>query len=297
MTSSVHPSSSISTVGVIGTGLMGSGIVQVAAMAGYSVIAMETAGAALEKGLKRVEGSLAKLVEKAKITQELATAARARIRGTEKLEDLADCDLVVEAIIEDLDAKKALFARLGKLVKPSAIFASNTSSFPISEMGEASGRPDKMVGLHFFNPVQLMQLVEVVATPKTSEAVFATAKEFGAKCGKTPIRASDTPGFVVNRLLVPFLVEAIRMLERGEATKEDIDTGMQLGCGHPMGPLTLADYVGLDTTLFILEGWHRRFPNDPLFVPPKTLKELVAAGKLGRKSGHGFYAWEGDKKK
>jgi len=297
MTSSVQPSSSISTVGVIGTGLMGSGIVQVAAMAGYSVIAMETAGAALEKGLKRVEGSLAKLVEKAKITQELATAARARIRGTEKLEDLADCDLVVEAIIEDLDAKKALFARLGKLVKSSAIFASNTSSFPISEMGEASGRPDKMVGLHFFNPVQLMQLVEVVATPKTSEAVFATAKEFGAKCGKTPIRASDTPGFVVNRLLVPFLVEAIRMLERGEATKEDIDTGMQLGCGHPMGPLTLADYVGLDTTLSILEGWHRRFPNDPLFVPPKTLKELVAAGKLGRKSGHGFYAWEGDKKK
>lgn len=297
MTSSAHPSSSISTVGVIGTGLMGSGIVQVAAMAGYSVIAMEAAGAALEKGLKRVEGSLAKLVEKAKITQELATAARARIRGTEKLEDLADCDLIVEAIIEDLDAKKALFAKLAKLVKSSAIFASNTSSFPISEMGEASGRPDKMVGLHFFNPVQLMQLVEVVATPKTSEAVFAAAKEFGAKCGKTPIRASDTPGFVVNRLLVPFLVEAIRMLERGEATKEDIDTGMQLGCGHPMGPLTLADYVGLDTTLSILEGWHRRFPNDPLFVPPKTLKELVTAGKLGRKSGHGFYAWEGDKKK
>lgn len=290
-------SPSISTVGVIGCGLMGSGIVQVAAMAGYDVIAVEAAPAALEKGLKRIEGSLAKLVEKGKLAADAAQAARARIRGTNALEDAANADLVVEAIVEDLAVKKQLFARLGKVVKSSAIFASNTSSFPIGEMGEASGRPDRMVGLHFFNPVQLMQLVEVVATPKTRPEVFEAARAFGAKCGKTPIRASDTPGFVVNRLLVPYLVEAIRMLERGEATKEDIDTGMQLGCGHPMGPLTLLDYVGLDTTLFIIDGWHRRFPNDPLFVPPKSLRELVAAGKLGRKSGQGFYAWDGDKKK
>ncbi len=287
----------IKNVGVIGCGLMGSGIVQIAAMAGYDVIAVEAVPAALEKGLKRVEGSLAKLVEKAKIPQELADSSKKRIRGSGSLDDLKDCDLVIEAIIEDLGAKKELFGKLGKLVKPSAIFASNTSSFPIAEMGEASGRPAQMVGLHFFNPVQLMQLVEVVATKATREDVFAAAKAFGSKCGKTPIRASDTPGFVVNRLLVPYLVEAIRMLERGEATKEDIDTGMQLGCGHPMGPLTLVDYVGLDTTLFILDGWHRRFPNDPLFVPPKMLRDMVAKGTLGRKSGKGFYEWEGDKKK
>lgn len=291
------PTPSISTVGVIGCGLMGSGIVQVAAMAGHDVIVVEAAKAALDKGLKRIEGSLAKLVEKGKLGADAAQAARARVRGTDALEDVRDADLVVEAIVEDLTVKKQLFAQLGKLVKPSAIFASNTSSFPIGEMGEASGRPDRMVGLHFFNPVQLMQLVEVVATPKTKPEVFEAARAFGARCGKTPIRASDTPGFVVNRLLVPYLVEAIRMLERGEASKEDIDTGMQLGCGHPMGPLTLLDYVGLDTTLFIIDGWHRRFPNDPLFVPPKLLREMVGAGKLGRKTGQGFYAWEGDKKK
>lgn len=288
---------SIRKVGVIGCGLMGSGIVQVSAMAGYEVIAIEAEQGALDKGLKRIQGSLAKLVEKEKLTDADAKAAFSRIRGSTRHEDLADCDLVVEAIVEDLGVKKALFQKLGQLVKPSAIFASNTSSFPILEMGEASGRPARMVGLHFFNPVQLMKLVEVVKTPKTAPEVAAAAREFGAKVGKTPVLASDTPGFIVNRLLVPYLIEAIRMLERGEATKEDIDTGMMLGCGHPMGPLTLLDYVGLDTTLFIVKGWHERYPKDPLFEPPKLLSDMVSKGLLGRKTGRGFYEWEGDKRK
>lgn len=288
---------SIRKVGVIGCGLMGSGIVQVSAMAGYDVIAIEAEQGALDKGLKRIQGSLAKLVEKEKLTDADAKAAFARIRGSTRHEDLADCDLVVEAIVEDLGVKKALFQKLGQLVKPSGIFASNTSSFPILEMGEASGRSTRMVGLHFFNPVQLMKLVEVVKTPKTAPEVAAAAREFGAKVGKTPVLASDTPGFIVNRLLVPYLTEAIRMLERGEATKEDIDTGMMLGCGHPMGPLTLLDYVGLDTTLFIVKGWHERYPQNPLFEPPKLLSDMVSKGLLGRKTGKGFYEWEGDKRK
>jgi 3-hydroxyacyl-CoA dehydrogenase len=291
-------------VGIIGCGLMGHGISQVAAQAGFTVVTVEDNQDALDAGLGRIDKSLSKFaskqVEKGKMTEEEAAGwssqTRARITGTLSIADLADCDLIVEAIVEDLDVKNRLFKELGGLCKPETIFASNTSSFPIAEMGEASGRPERMVGLHFFNPVQLMRLVEVVRTDKTDEDVFATARSFGEACKKTPVSCKDTPGFVVNRLLIPYMTQALLMLERGDATKEDIDAAMQFGCGHPMGPLTLTDYVGLDTTLSILEGWVERYPEDAIFSIPQILKDMVAAGKLGRKSGEGFYVWEGDKK-
>jgi 3-hydroxyacyl-CoA dehydrogenase len=293
----------IKKVGVIGCGLMGHGIVQVAAQGGFQVVAVEGDEGALKKGLDRVQKSLAKLAEKAvekgkpkEQAEADAKAAFARIQGSLRHEDLADADLVIEAIVEDLDVKKQLFAKLGKLCKKETIFASNTSSFPIGEMGDASGRPERMVGLHFFNPVQLMKLVEVVRSSKTADDVFAEARAFGEAVGKTPVSCKDTPGFVVNRLLVPYMSQALLMLERGDATKEDIDVAMQLGTGYPMGPITLTDYVGLDTTLSILEGWVKRYPNEPAFVIPKILREKVKAGKLGRKTGEGFYRWEGDKK-
>ncbi|MEX1026375.1 MAG: 3-hydroxybutyryl-CoA dehydrogenase [Planctomycetota bacterium] len=294
----------IKKVGVVGCGLMGHGIVQVAAAGGFDVVALETKQEFLDKGLQRVEKSVAKFaakaVEKGKATEEEAqanaAATLARIQGSTNLADLADCDLVIEAIVEDLDVKKKLFADLGRTCKPETILASNTSSFPIGEMGAASGRAERMVGLHFFNPVQLMRLVEVVRADATDDEVFAAAKAFGEACGKAPVACKDTPGFVVNRLLVPYMSQALLMLERGDATKEDIDTAMQFGCGHPMGPLTLTDYVGLDTTLSILEGWVERYPDEPAFIIPKILQDKVAAGKLGRKTGEGFYKWDGDRK-
>ena len=294
----------IKTVGVVGCGLMGHGIAQIAAQGGHKVIVAEAEQGALDKGLGRIERSLAKLaqklVEKGKKSAEDAEAeAKAsfeRVSGTLDRSELADCDLIVEAIIENLDVKKALFAELGAIAKDSCVFASNTSSFPVAEMAAASGRPSRFVGLHFFNPVQLMRLVEVVRTDETDEEVFAAAKAFGAACGKTPVACKDTPGFVVNRLLVPYMVQALEMLDRGDASKEDIDNAMQLGCGHPMGPITLTDYVGLDTTLFILQGWKERYPNEPAFGVPAILERYVAEGKLGRKVGEGFYSWDGDKK-
>lgn len=294
----------IKKVGVVGCGLMGHGIVQVAAQGGCEVIALETEQSFLDKGLGRIQKSVAKLaekqVEKGKLDEAQAKAfvegTLGRITGSTNKADLADCDLIIEAIVENLDVKKTLFAELGKLCKADTVFASNTSSFPIAEMAEASGRPSRFVGLHFFNPVQLMRLVEVVRTDKTDEDVFAAARAFGEACGKSPVSCKDTPGFVVNRLLVPYMTQALLMLERGDASKEDIDTAMQLGCGHPMGPLTLTDYVGLDTTLSILQGWKERYPNEPAFEVPKVLERLVAEGKLGRKTGEGFYKWDGDKK-
>lgn len=250
----------IKKVGVVGCGLMGHGIVQVAAQGGCQVVAVETEQKFLDSGLGRIDKSLAKLAEKAiekgkpaDAAKADAAAVRARISGSLDKQALADCDLVIEAIVENLDVKKALFAELGRICKPATILASNTSSFPIGEMGAASGRPDRMVGLHFFNPVQLMKLVEVVRTDKTAPEAFAAARAFGEACGKVPVACKDTPGFVVNRLLVPYMVQAIEMLDRGDASKEDIDAAMQFGCGYPMGPLTLTDYVGLDTTLFILD--------------------------------------------
>jgi len=283
---------------------MGHGIVQVAAQGGCEVVAFEAAQEPLDKGIARIEKSLAKLaargVEKGKMSEEegaaFAESARGRITPTLDKADLADCDLVVEAIIENLDAKNSLFAELGSICKPETIFASNTSSFPVGEMGAASGRPDRMIGLHFFNPVQLMKLVEVVRTDATDEEVFAAARAFGEACGKVPVSCKDTPGFVVNRLLVPYMVQSLAMLERGDASKEDIDAAMQFGCGHPMGPITLTDYVGLDTTLFILEGWCERYPDEQAFQVPQILRTKVKEGKLGRKTGEGFYKWDGDKR-
>ena len=286
----------VKKVGVVGCGLMGHGIAQVSAQAGCTVVVREADQGALDKGLSRIRKSLDKLVEKQKLAKADADAAWGRITGTLELKGLADCDLVVEAIVENMDVKRALYQQLGALCKPSTILASNTSSFSIAEMGAASGRPERMVGLHFFNPVQLMKLVEVVRSPKTSPEVFAEAKAFGEAVGKVPVAASDTPGFVVNRLLVPYLAEAIRMVERGDSTPTDVDAGMTLGCGYPMGPFTLLDYVGLDTTLFILEGWHKLEPGNALFAPPKLLVDKVKAGKLGRKSGEGFFKWDGDKR-
>jgi 3-hydroxyacyl-CoA dehydrogenase len=286
----------VQKVGVVGCGLMGHGIAQVAAQAGCTVTVFEADSGALQKGLGRIGKSLNKLVEKEKLSQADSEAALGRITGTADIADLADCDLVIEAIVENLEIKNKLFGDLGKLCKPETILASNTSSFSIGALGEASGRPERMVGLHFFNPVQLMKLVEVVRGAKTTDEVFAEAKAFGEAVGKVPVGASDTPGFVVNRLLVPYMAEAIRMVERGDATPADIDAGMTLGCGHPMGPFTLTDYVGLDTTMFILEGWHKQYPDEPLFEVQKLLRRKVEEGKLGRKTGEGFFKWEGDKR-
>jgi len=294
----------IKKVGVMGCGLMGHGIAQVAAQGGCQVTVVEADQGALDKGLARIDKSLAKLAErqvaKGKLDEAqgkaFVTETRGRVTGSLSRRAVADCDLVIEAIVENLDAKKELFAELGSLCKPETILASNTSSFPIVELGEASGRPQNMVGLHFFNPVQLMRLVEVVRTPETDDEVFASARAFGEACGKTAVACKDTPGFVVNRLLVPFMVQSLLMLERGDATPEDIDVAMKLGCGHPMGPIELTDYVGLDTTLSIIQGWVARYPDEPAFEIPKILETKVAEGKLGRKSGEGFYKWEGDKR-
>jgi len=293
----------IQKVGVVGCGLMGHGIAQVAAQGGFDVLVVETEQGFLDKGLARIDKSLAKLAEKAvekgkpaEQAKAESAAVRARIRGSLERKALADRDLVVEAIVEDLGEKRALFADLGRICKPSAILASNTSSFPIAEMGKASGRPAQTVGLHFFNPVQLMRLVEVVKAPATSDDTFAAARAFGEACGKTPVACKDTPGFVVNRLLVPYMVQSLLMLERGDATAADIDAAMQLGCGHPMGPIELTDYVGIDTTLSILEGWVKAYPSESAFAIPAILEKKKAEGKLGRKSGEGFYKWQGDKR-
>jgi 3-hydroxybutyryl-CoA dehydrogenase len=278
----------IRKVGVVGCGLMGSGIAEIAAKAGLGVVVREVDDALLARGRKRVEGSLAKAVEKGKLDAAARDALLARIAWTTRLADFADADLVVEAIVENMAAKRELFAALDGICPPHAVFASNTSSLPIGDMAAATKRPDRFVGLHFFNPVPVMRLVEVVRTLSTSEEAFAAACAFGEKVGKTVVRAKDTPGFVVNVLLVPYLLDAVRQLERGLATKEDIDTAMKLGCGYPMGPFELLDFVGLDTTLYIADIMFAEF-KDPHYAAPPMLRRLVAAGRHGRKAGRGFY--------
>ena len=278
----------ISKVGVLGCGLMGSGIAQVAAMAGYPTVVKEVSEEFLKKGMTGIDKSLAKFAEKQTITPEKRTETLERLKGTTKFEDLADCDIVIEAITENLQVKRETFVAIDKIVKPGAIFASNTSSLVITEMITATRRADRFIGMHFFNPVPLMKLVEVVATVMTAPAVMDEAMKFAVSLGKVPIRTTDRSGFIVNRLLVPYLLDAIRALEEGAGNVEDIDKGMKLGCGYPMGPFTLLDFVGLETTLYIANIMFEEF-REKRFAPPPLLKRLVAAGHHGKKTGRGFY--------
>lgn len=284
----------IKKVGVLGCGLMGSGIAQVSAMAGFDVTVLEAEQRFLDKGFAGIEKSLAKFAEKGTIT-EPAEAVRGRLKGTLRHEDLADCDIIVEAIIENIEAKKAMFARLEPIVKKDAIFATNTSSISVTEVMAATQRPERFVGLHFFNPVPLMKLVEVVRTIATDEQVFETAFAFGQKLGKVPVRTSDKTGFIVNRLLVPYLLDAIRAYEEGVGSIADIDLAMKLGCGYPMGPFTLLDFVGLDTTYYITHVMFDEF-KERRFASPPLLKRMVMAGWFGKKSGKGFYDWSNPEK-
>jgi 3-hydroxybutyryl-CoA dehydrogenase len=278
----------IQRVGVVGCGLMGAGIAQVSAQSGFTTIVREVSPELVEKGIKSVEKNLARLVEKGVITEAAKGEIRGRLKGSTSLEDLKDCDVVVEAIIEQLPAKRELFTLLDAICPASTIFASNTSSLTITEIAAATERPQRFVGLHFFNPVPVMKLVEVVKTIATDPAVYEEMVAFGAKLGKTPVRANDSGGFIVNRLLVPYLLDAIRALEEGVGSVIDIDNSMKLGCGYPMGPFTLLDFVGLDTTLYISQIMFDEF-KEKRFAAPPLLKRMVLAGWLGKKSGRGFY--------
>ena len=278
----------IHKVGVVGCGLMGSGIAQVAAQSGFPTVVREVSPEIVDKGLKNIEKNLARLVEKGTINEAQRNEVRGRLKGTTSLDDLKDCDVIVEAIIEQLPAKRQLFSSLDALCPASTIFASNTSSLTITEIATATKRPQRFVGLHFFNPVPVMKLVEVVKTIATDPAVYEEMVAFGAKLGKTPVRAHDSTGFIVNRLLVPYLLDAIRALEEGVGSIEDIDNSMKLGCGHPMGPLTLLDFVGLDTTYYIANIMFDEF-RERRFAAPPLLKRMVLAGWNGRKAGRGFY--------
>jgi len=278
----------IEKVGVIGGGLMGSGIAQVSAAAGFPTTVREVSEDLCTKSRLSIEKTLAKGVELAKVTPAQRDATLKNLRFVTRLEDLADSDLFIEAVVEDLDVKNTLWSQLDRIAKPEAIFASNTSSLTIIAMATASGRPDRMLGLHFFNPVPLMKLVEVVRTITTSEETERLAQDFVKALGKQPIRAKDSSGFIVNLLLIPYMIDAINAVEANVATVEDIDKGMQLGAGHPMGPFTLLDFVGLDTVYKIAEIMFAEY-RDRRYAPPPLLKRMVLAGMLGRKSGKGFY--------
>ena len=283
--------SKIRTVGVCGAGLMGNGIAQTAASAGFDVVLMEVAEAPLQRGLTSIAKSLDKFVEKGKLPKVERDAILARIKGTTSIADLQHCDLVIEAIVENPEAKKSLFKQLDELLAPHAIICTNTSSFCVIELAATTKRPNRVAGLHFFNPVPIMKLVEVVRTIATTQDTIDELFAFAQKLGKEPILAQDTPGFVVNRLLIPYLLYAIRCYEGGLASKEDIDKGMKLGCGYPMGPLELLDFVGLDTTYYIAQIMFEEF-KDPMMAAPPLLKRMVLAGRHGRKSGKGFYDYE-----
>ena len=278
----------IKKVGVLGCGLMGSGIAEVAARSGYETVVREVTSELVDKGVEKIRGSLGKAVEKGKLDAATRDQAVARLSGTVDLAALADCDLVVEAIVENLEEKRKTFTALDEVVQKDALFASNTSSLTITQIAMFTQRPDQFVGLHFFNPVPVMKLVEVVRTLLTSDETFERAFEFARAVGKEPIACRDNSGFVVNRLLVPYLLDAIRALEEGVGSVEDIDKGMQLGCGYPMGPFTLLDFVGLDTTYYIANIMFEEY-REKRFAPPPLLKQMVLAGRLGKKSGRGFY--------
>ncbi len=279
----------IKKVGVLGCGLMGSGIAQTAATAGYETIVREVSDDLIGKGFAGIEKSLAKFAEKGTL-KEAPDQIRGRLRGTTKFEDLLDCDIIIEAILENLDTKRETYLRLDDLCKPETIFASNTSSLSITQMMSVTSgqRQQRFIGMHFFNPVPLMKLVEVIRTILTDAGVYEDAVAFATSLGKTPVRTSDRTGFIVNRLLVPYMLDAIRALEEGVASIVDIDNAMKLGCGYPMGPLTLGDFVGLDTTYYISEIMFNEF-REKRFSSPPLLKRMVMAGLYGRKSGRGFY--------
>ncbi len=282
----------IQKVGVLGCGLMGSGIAQIAASAGFDVTVLEVEQKFLDKGFAGIEKSLAKFAErppeKGGITAQQKTETLARLKGTTRKGDLADCDIVIEAVIENAAQKKEMYAALDAIVKKDAIFASNTSSISITELMTATKRPERFIGLHFFNPVPLMKLVEVVRTIATAGDVYDAAYEFAKKLGKVPVRTSDKTGFIVNRLLVPYMLDSIRAYEEGVGSIEDIDSAMKLGCGYPMGPFTLLDFVGLDTTYYITHVMYDEF-KEQRFASPPLLKRMVMAGWYGRKTGKGFY--------
>jgi len=287
----------IRKVGVLGCGLMGAGIAQVAASAGYQTIVREVSDELINKGFGGIEKSLAKFAEKGTISAEQQKEIRGRLSGTTSFEPLADCDIIIEAIIENLEEKRNTYQQLDALCKPETIFASNTSSLSITAMMTATSaeRQQRFIGLHFFNPVPLMKLVEVVRTILTDEAVYEQAVAFGESLGKVPVRAEDKTGFIVNRLLVPYMLDAIRALEEGVGSIVDIDNAMKLGCGYPMGPFTLGDFVGLDTTYYIAEIMFNEF-REKRFASPPLLKRMVLAGLYGRKSGRGFYDYTKDPK-
>ncbi len=280
----------IQTIGVIGCGLMGSGIVEVAARTGFNVIVSEANDDFLQAGLARIDKSLGRAVKKGKLDDDEMAAIKARITGVVGLDAFADVDMSIEAVSENIDLKRSIFKKLDEVTRPDVILASNTSSISIAALAAVTNRPDKVVGMHFFNPVPVMALLELVRGILTSDETLATAREIGERMGKKPVVAKDSPGFIVNRLLIPFLLDAVRMYESGLATKEDIDAGVKLGLNHPMGPLTLTDFVGLDTTLFVADVLYEEY-GDPNFKAPPLLRQMVAAGLLGRKSGRGFYDW------
>ena len=278
----------IRKVGVVGCGLMGSGIALVSAQAGFPTVVREVTPELVEKGLKGIEKNLARLVEKGTVTEAARGEIRGRLKGVTSIDELKDCDVIVEAIIEQLSAKRDLFASLDSLCPLHTIFASNTSSLTITEIAAATWRPQRFVGLHFFNPVPVMKLVEVVKTIATDSAVYEEMVTFGAQLGKTPVRANDGGGFIVNRLLVPYLLDAIRALQEGVGSVVDIDNSMKFGCGYPMGPFTLLDFVGLDTTYYISQIMFDEF-KEKRFAAPPLLKRMVLAGWHGKKTGRGFY--------
>jgi len=278
----------IKKVGIVGFGQMGSGIAQVAAGAGFTVIANEVSEELLDRGIGGITKRLDKGIEKGKLDEAFKEKTLGNITTTTEFEPLADCDLVIEAVTEDMLAKKEVFTELEKVCGPDTIFATNTSSLPVGDLSVVTKRREKFVGLHFFNPVPIMKLVEVVKTIDTDDATYNAAKTFAEAVGKVVVTANDTPGFIVNVLLVPYLLDAIRQFENGLATRDDIDNGMKLGCGHPMGPLTLTDFIGLDTILYIGDIFFEEF-KDSRYASPPLLRRMVNAGYLGKKSGRGFY--------
>ena len=278
----------IKKVGVIGCGLMGGGIAQVCAQSGYPTIVSEVNQQLLDKGLAAINAFLSKSVEKGKITADDKAATLGRLKGTVSIEDFKDCDIVIEVVVENMDLKRKIFADLDRICPKHAILASNTSCLSILDMAMATQRPTKVLGMHFFNPVPTMKLLEIVETLINDEETLSTAKAFGQSLGKTLITCKDAPGFIVNRLLIPYILDCIRVLESGFATKEDIDQGIVLGLNHPMGPFALADFVGLDTLYFIANAMYDEF-KDPKYVAPSLLKKMITAGHFGRKTGKGFY--------